>query len=462
MSPLRPTVAIVGGGITGLVTARSILESSDALVVLFESASEPGGKIRTATIDGIRIEAGPDSFLARDPTAPELCDELGLADRLVAPAIFGAYIVTRGKPRAMPAGFPYGIPSSPGAALRAGLLSPWGWLRAQADLVMPGRVTDDTAIGKLVRRRLGRQVLDRLVDPLLGGTRAGRVDEMSLAAAAPQIYAVAQKGSLIKGVRAAQGAGLLEADKPAFFGLRDGMQTMIDALVDDLRPRASIRTGTTAEHVTSRAGHLTLHLDHGETMPVDALVLAVPAPAAAGIVEHLDDEAARALRAIAYADVAVITLAYPPGSVTPLPGGSGVLIPSRERRTLTAFTWSDAKWPHAAPADGRSMVRAFVGRADREPALDLDDDALARAAHTDVAAICGLDVEPVMSHVQRWDTAMPQYAVGHLDRLDSLQARLQSHRITLAGAGYRGSGIPDCIRQARTAATTVLEALTPR
>lgn len=457
---------MIGGGITGLAAAYELATTASpkTRVVLFEASGRLGGKVRTDVVDGVLVEAGPDSFLAREPWAKELCEEMGLGDDLVAPAVFGAAILHRGRLRRLPEGFAYGMPSDPLGAVRTGLLSPLGALRAAGDLVLSGPLRGpDVSIGAFVRRRFGRQVLQRLVDPLLAGTRAGTADDLGLAAAAPPIDEIARRHrSVIAGLRAARRAGELETGPPPFLGIAGGMQRLPDAMAGVLAPRVEVRTNAGVASVRATGDGFALMTDAQETVNAAGVMVAVPAFTAASLVEELSADAARELRGIEHASVAVVTLVYPPGSFDVPRGISGVLVPSHEERTVAAATFFDTKWPHAAPADGRRVVRCVVGRADRHPALDLADDELAARAHADLRAMLGLEVEPVVSHLVRWDRGLAQYSVGHLERIARVESALSRHpAVALPGSGYRGSGLPDCIRQGRDAARRVLSALQP-
>jgi oxygen-dependent protoporphyrinogen oxidase len=459
-------IAVIGGGITGLSAAYELatIAPPQARLLLFEASGRLGGKVRTDAVDGVLTEAGPDSFLVREPWARELCDKLGLGDDLVAPAVFGAAILHRGRLRRLPEGFAYGMPSRPLGALRTGLLSPLGALRAAGDLFLPGPLRGpDVSIGDFVRRRFGRQVLERLVDPLLAGTRAGTPDGLGLAAAAPPIDALARRHrSVIAGLHAARRAGELESGPPPFLGIRGGMQRLTDELSRALASRVDTRTNAAVASVKATADGFSLTTAAQETLTAAGIVIAVPAFAASPLLGELDAGAARELRAIEHASVAVVTLVYSPGSFETLRGISGILVPSSEGRTIAAATFFDTKWPHAAPSDGRRIVRCVIGRSGTHPALELADDALAARAHADLRDALGIVAEPIGSLVVRWERGLAQYSVGHLERISRVERALSRHgAVALPGSGYRGSGLPDCIRQGRDAARRVLGALEP-
>lgn len=452
-------VAIVGGGITGLVAAFTLqTENPDIDVVLLEASDRLGGKLRTERLHGIQIEAGADSFLARTTDAPDLCRELGLEDELVAPAVFGGAVWRDGKAKRIPPGTVMGVPTSARAIVRADPLSTAGKIRAMGDLILPGRLQgNDVSVAELIGRRFGKQVLDRLVDPLLAGTRAGAAHEMSLRAALPEIDRAARShSSVMVGLRRGSGA---RTAAPAFFAPRGGMTRLVEALRRRLTD-VEIKTGARVDRILeARRGGYVVHRDGGESIEAMSVILTVPSHIAAEILRDTNGSAAVGLTRIAHASVASITLVYPAGTMRFPRGTSGFLVPSGEGRLLSAGTWWSLKWPHAVP-DSLDVVRCFVGRAGRHPALDGDDNRLIEAASRELNELLGGDAVPSDGTVARWDEGLPQYEVGHLGRVSRIEGALErSEGIVLAGADYRGSGIPDCIAQARRAARRVVAGL---
>ena len=451
-------VVVVGGGITGLAVAHRLKERAEVMVL--ESAERPGGKFGTIDLDGITFECGPDSFVAREQFVPRLAAEIGLGDELVPPAIFGAQIWAAGKLKRVPGDFVFGMPGSPLAALRSGMLTPFGALRAGADLALPGPLTGpDVSVGEFVRRRFGNEVLERLVDPLLAGTRAGRAEEISLAAAVPQIDALARSNrSLVLGLTRARRSGNTAAGPPPFLAPRGGMRSLIEALEDDLTGTVQLRTSATVTRIERAGSALSVHLDD-ERVECDDVVVAVPAYAAAALLRDLNPEASGELARIPYAAAATAALVFPPGSIAIPSGVSGMLVPSGEHRTLAAATWFSGKWPHLAPADGRIVVKAFAGRAAGDATSKLNDERLVAALLEDLAAAVPVSAAPIATHLTRWERALPQYEVGHVERVDRVEAALRATPgIVLAGAAYRGSGISDCVKSAERAAQRVLVA----
>lgn len=454
------SVVVVGGGITGLATAFFLAtgEAPPDEITLFESDTRLGGKLHTLETDDGWVEAGPDSFLAREPWVEDLCRAIGLGEDLEEPAVFGARVWIGGDLRPFPPGSLWGLPSSPLAALKAGALSPTGRLRALGDLVVPGPLRGpDISVAELVTRRFGSQVLDRLVDPLLAGTRAGSTREMSLAAALPQVDSLARGHRSIMRAQAGESASQGQGPPP-FLGIRGGMQRLAKRLGAVLADRVRIHTGTSVECLREAGTAYEVMTGRGSTT-ADAVVVGVPAPAAADLLREIDPTSSRLLRDITYAPVASVALTYPPGSLVPAPGTSGVLVPSGEQAAISACTWWSTKWPGAAP--GTQVVRCFVGRTVGDP-ISADDDELVAACARDVQAISGARTAPLRGIVTRWEPGLPQYRVGHLERLNDIERSLEAHpRIALAGAGYRGSGLPDCIRQAQIAAHKVMESTGP-
>jgi oxygen-dependent protoporphyrinogen oxidase len=283
---------------------------------------------------------------------------------------------------------------------------------------------------------------------------------MSLAAALPQIDSLARRHrSLIRGLRHAQQSGALESGPPPFLTVRGGLGRLVHHLVRDLGGRTELRAATPVDRVQPRGGGFVVHLADGGREDVAGVVLALPAHRASRLLRGMSPEAAEELAGIAHASVASATLVYPPGTLDPPAGSSGMLVPGREGRTLSACSWFSTKWPHAAPG-GETVIRCFVGRSARHPALDLDDAQLTERLVDDLRAALGIATPPRRASVTRWELGLPQYAVGHLERVARIEAALAPWpSLALAGASYRGSGLSDCISQARGAAQRVLRGL---
>jgi oxygen-dependent protoporphyrinogen oxidase len=431
-------VTIAGGGITGLATAYYLRRANpDVSIAVVEASERVGGKIRTGELAGVPVEEGPDTFLARVPWAVGLCRELGLEDELVQPATGRAYVWTRGRMHALPEGTVLGVPARLGPLARSGVLSRAGLARAALDLALPrSRRRVDPTIGDVVGGRFGREVVDRLVEPLLGGIHAGRADRLSLTAVAPQVAKAAERRwSLMRGLREVPPAD----GGPVFLGLRAGMQRLVDRLVERL------------DGVDIRLGEPLSSVGHGATT-----VLAVPAFAAAPLVRPVCPAVADELDAVEYASTATVSLAYPAGAVGRPLDGSGFLVPRVDGRLLTACTLVSTKWPDRSPP-GTTILRAFTGRIGDDRPAQLDDAALVGALHGDLAEALDLRAEPFDTLVSRWPRALPQYDTGHqtrVTRMETVLAREAPH-VVLAGAAYRGVGVAACIAQASEVGTRI-------
>jgi oxygen-dependent protoporphyrinogen oxidase len=343
--------------------------------------------------------------------------------------------------RRFPEGLVLGVPSDVVAVARSGVLSPAGLLRAALEPVLPGQPLEaDASVADVIGRRFGPEVLDRLVDPLVSGINAGDTSLLSIDATTPQLAALARgHRSLLLGARGV--TRLRQPGAPVFFTVEGGLRRLVHAIEARL-VHADIRTGAP---VTSL-----------DDLAAERLVLAVPAFAAADLLRDGDPRIADALTAIEYATVALTAMAYPAEAVGRPLEGSGFLVPRREGRLMTACSWASAKWPHWA-REGEVLLRVSTGRANDARHVDLDDDTLVERLHAEVAEAMDIAAPPRWTQVERWPRSFPQYAVGHLDRVDAIEAALPQ-TIGLAGAAYRGVGIPACIASARRAVDRVLAA----
>lgn len=444
---MSPRVAVVGGGITGLVAALGIARlAARPSVTLYEAADRLGGKIRTGELCGLPVEAGPDAILARVPWGTELIERLGLAPDAVHPATGRAYVWARGCPRPLPEGLVLGVPAQLAGVARSGILSPAGLARAGLDLVLPrraGRRGTDPSVAELIGGRFGHEVLDRLVDPLISGINAGRADRLSLRSVAPDVAAVADwSRSLLLGLRRRPPA---DAGRPVFVSLRGGLGVLVERLAAQLRADGvAVRTGAPLDALPD----------------ADAVVVAVPAPTAARLVEPVCPAAAAELAAIAHASVALATFAYPRARVSHPLDAAGLLVPRSTGWLMTAATFVTSKWPHLAPP-GRVVIRASSGRFGDDRPMALDDDALAAALHRELATALGITGEPEAVRIDRWPEAFPQYEPGHADRVARIEAALAetAPHVVVAGAALRGVGIASCIRQGHEAARHVASLL---
>ena len=461
----RVQVAVVGGGITGLAAANRLDSAhrgtggasfAGPRIVLLEASERIGGNIRTEDFAGRALDVGAEALLARVPAALELCHELGLEHDLVAPASDQPYVWTD-RLRPLPPRLMAGVPDGSQALIGSGILSPAGLARAGLDLIVPARrPTRDVSIGSLVRGRLGHEVLERLIDPLLGGIHAGSCDELSARAAAPQLQAALRaRRSLVRGLRALSGKSLQAPTGPTFLSLGGGLGELVRALRERLTA-VECRTGAqlrSLEPLPGGGGRLTL--SGGETLDADHVILALPAFAAAAVLAAACPAAAGELREIPYASVATIALSYPVETFDHPLAGSGFLVQRGRGHTITACTWSSAKWPHLA--GDTVLLKCSAGHAGDRGALELDDERLIGAVRADLARAMGLHEAPLQARVFRFERALPQYTVGHLERIARIDAALERlPGVSLCGAAYRGVGVASCIADGQAAADAVL------
>lgn len=449
-------VVVVGGGIAGLTAGYRLATGPGGIdVTVLESESRPGGKIRGVIVGGAELEAGPDSLLARKPEAVELCRELGLGDGLVAPGTGATHIWTDAGLLRFPSG-PFGISTDLGELWRWQGMSWRGKLRAAQDLVRRARTSDaDESLGELVRRRMGDEATEKLVAPLLGGLFAGDVDRLSVLATFPELAAWERdRGSLIRGARAAARAARGDRVAPMFLRLRGGLIRLVNSLADELGDR--LRCGIRAVGVSRTDSGYSVRTSAGD-VPADALVLSTPAPVTADLVSEIAPDAVLELRSIPYVSTAVVLLVYGEGTGRSLPQSSGFVAP-REALAMNAATLVSRKWPDPSFGD-RAVVRCFVGALGTEDLVEEPDRDIVEGVCRQLAAMYPLTPEPAAAQVIRWPKAMPQYQVGHPDRVASIVGAMPEG-VEVVGQAYRGAGIPDCIRGANEAAARIATRLT--
>ncbi|MDA8201690.1 MAG: protoporphyrinogen oxidase [Chloroflexi bacterium] len=485
MSARTGGVLIVGGGITGLSAAWELSNAGiPALVV--DASPRFGGKVRTDRVDGFLVEGGPDSFVSYRPAALQLAGELGLERQVVEPLEPRRVLIrTGGRFVAMPQDMGLVLPTSAASFVVTRLFSPLEKLRMGLDLVLPrADLGRDVGVGPFLRRRLGDALVRKLAEPLIGGVYGTPIDELSLHAVVPTLLdatrdhrslilaslasrrrATTRAGrddagayAAVPGARAGASSALAPAPRrtrplPPFVTFAGGVGQLVDALVEALarRPDVELRAGVSVTALSVFGQRVEARLSEGESLAPDAVVLALPGPAASALLRDAVPAASRAIDAIPHGTTAVVSLAYRADQFPQPPRTHGFLVAAGEPLTLDACTVSSAKWPGRAP-DGAVLLRAFLGsRSGRAPGMS--DDELRSAVESDVAATMGARGRPLFTRVSRWAGQMPQYTVGHLERVAAAEATLAAlPRLVLAGAPYRGVGIPDCVSQGRSAA----------
>ncbi|MFD6229680.1 protoporphyrinogen oxidase [Streptomyces sp. NPDC060232] len=482
----RPHVVVVGGGIAGLSAAAHLSGVADgtasgALVTVLESAGRLGGKLLRAEVGGLAVDLGAEAVFVRRPAALELARQVGLGHELEPPSTMEAAILTRGKSRPLPMGHLLGIPGDLRALAACGILSRDGLIRACWDLQLPRtQVGDDIAIGRYVAARMGREVVDRMVEPLLGGIYAGHADHISMRATLPGLLAAARdERSLVESIhrmrRPDPGKADLLAPKPPGHGapppfrtVRGGMGRLPLALARACRSAGvDIRTGVEVrdlERVTHGWALTVHHAGRAQRMDADAVVLAVPAPAAARLLARQAPSAAAVLRAVEYADTALITLVFERSDLAALPHGSGLLVPPVDGRLVKAVTFSSNKWSWPGRyAPDKFVVRVSVGRHGEDTAVVLDDQELVARSRTELAQATGLFAAPCDTAVTRWRTGLPQYAVGHVTRMEHVHEQVRKlGTLAVCGAAYDGVGITACVEGAQRAAAAITASLPAR
>ncbi len=473
----RPrTVVIVGGGISGLATAYALLERASTAglslrCTILDAGSSWGGKIVTHRVGEIVTEAGPDSFLSQKPAGLELCTKLGLADELINTneTVKKACVLYKGRMHDLPEGLLSFVPRQLKPFLRSGLLTWSGLVRMGLEIaVPPGPSTGDESLAGFLRRRFGAQAYERVLEPLMAGIYAGDAEQMSLRATFPRFFELEQQhGSVVRGMMDAKKRASPELSEPPrtmFVSLKNGLGDLVTALTQRLAERGvQLQLGKRVEALRVRSHELgrwmyDLILQDQSALSAECVVLATPAYVSADLLRPLTPIAGGVLDLIPYASTATIAMVFPLAMMSGIKG-FGFIVPRSEQRDLIAATWTSLKWPHRAPA-GQLLVRCYVGGVGREDILQLDDAALTAKVRTELAALCGIRAEPSYTEVNRWWKAMPQYTLGHLDRLGQLDAAVSRYPgLVLTGAGYRGVGIPDCIRDGAAAADRVVQEL---
>ncbi|KUO12802.1 protoporphyrinogen oxidase [Streptomyces sp. DSM 15324] len=449
-------VVVIGAGIAGLAAAHRLL-ARGARVTVLEASERVGGKLLPGEIAGVRVDLGAESLLARRPEAVALAREAGLTDQLQPPATATASIWTRGALRPMPKGHVMGVPGT--AAALSGVLSEEGLARIERDADLPRtEVGEDVAVGAYVAARLGREVVDRLIEPLLGGVYAGDAYRISMRSAVPQLYRAALTHTSLTGaVREIQAqAAAQQQTGPVFMGIEGGVGRLPLAVAESVRARGGeIHTRVPVTGLRREPDRWRI-TTAGRTLHADAVVLAVPAPAAAALLAAESPAAAAELRTVEYASMALVTLAYR-RSEAALPEGSGFLVPPVDGHTIKASTFASQKWGWIAGDDPDVLVlRTSVGRYGETEILGRDDAGLVEVSRHDLREATGLTATPLETRVTRWTDGLPQYPVGHHARVARIRAHVaELPGLAVCGAPYDGVGVPACIASAHAAADQI-------
>ncbi len=456
--PPAHDVVVIGGGITGLATAFYVTRlQPDASVVVLEAGPRAGGKVASVRLCGQDIDAGPDAFLARVAGGVDLAADLGLGDSLVAPATGRAWLWSRDALHPLPGGLVLGVPSDPDALEQSDVLSVEGLARALAgrsDDVTPGD-GDDVSVAEGIGSHLGPEVVERLVDPLLGGINASDCATLSLRSASAELFAAAQQPHLMAALRDVVGArgqiGVSE-ERPVFLTPRRGVHQLVSELVAVLGGRIRVNTAVSSIERTGEEWRVTVG---SEVLRAHSVVVAVPAALAASILRGLSEELVAELSSIRTASVALTLFAYPRSEVS-LPEGSGMLVARPDGHLMTAASWWSQKWPHLDTGD-HVIVRASAGRDGDERFRSMSDAELVDALHHELLCVLDIRARPTEAAVSRWIDGFPQYDVGHAARVERIEAHCAAlPGLVLAGASYRGIGLPACIRDANAAARRVV------
>ena len=467
-------ILVIGGGIAGLSAAYYASKIPDIQVTLLESSDHWGGKITTDRVDfddgQFIIEGGPDTFLATKPWGVALCKELGLVDRLhgTNPHKKNTYVLNHNRLLPLPDGLAMMIPTNIEAILKSRLISWFSKARMGLDFVLPARAVDgDESLGTFVSRRLGREAYENLIEPLMSGIYAGDGDQLSLASTFPYLRDLELKyGSLARGalkMRAQSNGKSVQGSRFAFLTPTTGLAEIVEKLVEHLTATGvGLRLNTTARRITNDSEpsprdrlHYQVELETGETLDADSVILAAPAFVSGTLLASLDPTLASDLQSIPYASTATVSLAYRLDDIPRDLDGYGYVIPRREGRRALACTWTSTKFPHRAP-EGYALIRVFIGRAGQD--IPWSEGELLALAKEELNLTLCITAQPLLQRVFLWDKAMPQYNLGHPETLKRIDAALEKHPgLALAGNGYRGIGIPDCIHSGELAVEKVLQ-----
>jgi protoporphyrinogen/coproporphyrinogen III oxidase len=460
-----PRVVVIGGGISGLAAAYELRKRSPAAsITVVEREPRLGGKILTDHVDGFVIECGPDSFLASKPAALELCREIRIQDRLrgTRQDRRGAFVLRAGRLLPIPEGLSGLVPARLDSLLASDLLSQKAKARVAREPEVEARIgPGDESLGSFVERRFGREIYERLIEPLMSGIYAGDGDRLSLLATFPNLRDLEiEDGSVLEGLRRrAQRVSEEQIPASGFLAPKGGMHEIVDALshaIPDLRVARTEATGLSRIKEGFR-----IALSHGAPLDADAVVVATQGHVAASLLESLDASLSHLVDGIPHVSTTTVTLAFDVGDVPHGLMGHGYVVPRAEGRPVLACTWVSSKWEHRTP-DGFVLLRLFLGRDLMEAPAEAPDNEVVALARDELREILGVSAEPRLVRIYRWPKSMPQYRVGHLDRLSRIHEAVRGlSGVALAGNYMSGMGIPDCIRSGEAAAARIAEMKEP-
>ncbi|MFE8700268.1 protoporphyrinogen oxidase [Cytobacillus sp. FJAT-54145] len=461
----KQKVVIIGGGITGLTAAYYLQKEAREKglpldVKIVEATHRLGGKIQTVVRDGFVIERGPDSFLERKQSASRLANEVGMGEKLVNNKAGKSYVLVHDRLHPMPGGSIMGIPTQITPFVTTGLFSATGKIRAAADFLLPkSNPAQDQSLGEFFRRRLGDEVVENLIEPLLSGIYAGDIDQMSLMSTFPQFYQVEQKyRSLILGMKKATPAPKNKDNKAEKKGIfltpTTGLESLVEAVEKKLEPHSVIK-GYRIEKVRKTLKGYDLELNSGEVLEANCIVSTVPHHILPNMFSnHFFD----VFKDVPATSVATVAMAFPKEAIEKDIDGTGFVVSRNSDYTITACTWGHKKWPHSCP-EGKVLLRCYVGRAGDEAVVDLSDDEIVKIVLEDLNKTMNITMDPDFSIVSRWKDSMPQYTVGHKERIAKVKQHVKEELpgVFLAGSSFEGLGLPDCIDQGEAAVKYVLD-----
>ena len=479
-------VVIIGAGIGGLSAAlnleqKAVLKGKGLEIVLLERKERIGGNIRSERVDGFLVEGGPDCFLSEKPWTMELCKKLGLGNKLLPTneANKRTYVLSGGRLHELPEGVILMVPTKVMPFLRSSLISVPGKIRMGLEYFVPKKKSgEDESLGDFVTRRLGKEALDKIAEPLIAGIHGGDPGTMSVRASFPKFVKMEEQyGSLIRGMlakmRQMQGARKSTASSQPggrggatgakgrvtmFMTLKDGLSELVEKLVERLE-MTTIKIGVSVSRVEVKDNGYQVIIEGGEIIQCDSVIVATPAYAASGILTELDKELSAMLNTIPYVSTATVSLGFKKKDIKMALDGFGFVIPREENKRIMAASWVSVKFPYRAPDDS-VLIRCFVGGAKNEEMVFLSDEKIARVVMEDLKEIMGIEAEPVFKRIFRWHKAMPQYTIGHEERVAALEERVDKYPgLYLSGSAYHGVGLSDCIRMGEETAAKVLDHL---